>query len=119
MSWQTVLKVELLPPKKKVKTKLTHTKGDMDQCCDDAFESFNIWLNQNGFAITSTREPDIHINDIRDIIKSCSQLKLMIRRGIKQVGTRQKDDEAFSELKQIWQTWQNCEEGDTWRKDLI
>ena len=51
MSWQTVLKAELLPPKLKLKvkpkTEVSNTTVDTNQCCEDAFESAQKFVLNN------------------------------------------------------------------------
>tara|TARA_R100000656_G_scaffold124771_1_gene103784 strand:- start:223 stop:600 length:378 start_codon:yes stop_codon:yes gene_type:complete len=125
MSWFTVVKkAELLPPKPKAKpkvgpkTKVSNTIGDIDQCCEDAFESVNIWMDQNNLAISPEWPPDGDpIQDIRELIKTCASLKRFINSSIKSL--RDDRSPAKDEVQHIMEVWEKCDAGDIGSGDLI
>ena len=130
MSWQTVLKAELLPPKLKLKvkpkTEVSNTTVDTNQCCEDFFESINIWMHQNKIAVSRKWPPDYDnpIQDIRELVKNCASLKRYINSAIH---TLRQDDIpsianpslAKDELKHILEVWEKCDAGDIGSSDFI
>ena len=121
MSWQTVLKAELLPPKLKLKVKPKTEVSILQLILTNVVK-----MHQNKIAVSRKWPPDYDnpIQDIRELVKNCASLKRYINSAIH---TLRQDDIpsianpslAKDELKHILEVWEKCDAGDIGSSDFI